>query len=152
METVIFQKKPPDFSPSMAAAACYIVCDLTVLFLQRVPSKLEGGKWGVPEGKLELGETPLDAAIRETFEETGIEMDREALQFIDTLFIRKEKIDFPYYMYHFSPSHFPEVCLNHEHEDYRWISFVDAMQLPLISGGEELLNHFQNFYTENVEK
>ena len=35
------------------------------------------GKWSVPAGFLELEETPLEAAKRETFEETGLEVDGE---------------------------------------------------------------------------
>ena len=30
------------------------------------------GHWGMPKGHVELGETDIDAAMREVFEETGI--------------------------------------------------------------------------------
>ncbi len=39
-------------------------------------------KWGICGGKVDLGETPLDAGIRETLEEIGILFNREDLKFL----------------------------------------------------------------------
>ncbi len=49
----------------------FIVRDGKVLLIQEnhAPDK---GKWNLPAGKLDFGETPLDAAKREAFEEAGI--------------------------------------------------------------------------------
>lgn len=35
------------------------------------------GRWNGVGGKLELGESPLDCIVREAFEETGIQLNRE---------------------------------------------------------------------------
>ena len=43
-----------------------------VLLLRRPLSVPQGGLWSFPGGKVERGETPLDAAQRELFEETGM--------------------------------------------------------------------------------
>lgn len=52
-------------------AACCVVKDDHVLLQCRGDS----GKWGFPGGALELGESLREAAVRETFEETGIEVE-----------------------------------------------------------------------------
>lgn len=41
-------------------------------------------KWGICGGKVDLGETPLEAGIRETLEEIGIGLNREELKFLST--------------------------------------------------------------------
>lgn len=58
-----------DKAPNPLQAAGVVIIDRSgaVLLLQR-PS----GEWGIPGGKLEAGETPAFAAIREIEEETGI--------------------------------------------------------------------------------
>lgn len=39
-------------------------------------------KWGICGGKVNLGETPLEAGIRETLEEIGILLNKEELKFL----------------------------------------------------------------------
>lgn len=40
-----------------------------------VVNRPKQNKFGLPGGKVEPGETPIDAAVRETYEETGIDLD-----------------------------------------------------------------------------
>lgn len=40
-------------------------------------------KWGICGGKVDLGETPLEAGIRETLEEIGILLNKEELKDLD---------------------------------------------------------------------
>lgn len=42
----------------------------------------DSGKWCLPGGKFEEGEEPLDAAVRELFEETGIEVGPKDMDFL----------------------------------------------------------------------
>jgi 8-oxo-dGTP diphosphatase len=39
----------------------------------------DGGRWGPPGGRMEPGEDPLDCVVRETLEETGLEVAVEHL-------------------------------------------------------------------------
>jgi 8-oxo-dGTP diphosphatase len=39
----------------------------------------DGGRWGLPGGRMEPGEDPLDCVVRETREETGLEVAVEHL-------------------------------------------------------------------------
>jgi 8-oxo-dGTP diphosphatase len=55
-------------------AACALVdADGRVLIAQRPPGKTLAGLWEFPGGKVEPGETPEEALIRELQEELGIE-------------------------------------------------------------------------------
>lgn len=44
--------------------------------------RVNPSKWGICGGKVDFGETPIDAGIRETFEEIGITLNREELKFL----------------------------------------------------------------------
>lgn len=69
----------------MAAAAGLLILDPDgrLLLLKRADAAADyPGHWGLPAGRLEAGETEIDAAIRETLEEIGdqpIEVDPSAI-------------------------------------------------------------------------
>lgn len=48
-----------------------IIKDNKILLVKREQKLLEGGKWGVPGGYVNLNENLEQAIVRETFEETG---------------------------------------------------------------------------------
>ena len=45
---------------------------------------VNAGEWGLPAGKIEVGETALNAAARELLERTGFQIDVAALTFVGT--------------------------------------------------------------------
>lgn len=62
-----------DHRRNLFLAAAILVHDAHVLVVQRsVTEKFLPGVWGVPCGKLDPGETPEEAAVRELREETGL--------------------------------------------------------------------------------
>ena len=48
-----------------------------ILIAMRSADKHQGGLWEFPGGKVEEGESALDALSRELYEELGIEIDRD---------------------------------------------------------------------------
>ena len=44
--------------------------------------KANPSKWGICGGKVDLGETPIDAGVRETLEEIGIFLNKDELKFL----------------------------------------------------------------------
>ena len=63
----------------LVAAAALTDVDRRVLIAQRPPGKSMAGLWEFPGGKVEPGETPEEALVRELAEELGIEVCLECL-------------------------------------------------------------------------
>ena len=61
-----------DIDMLLVSAVALIDCDGRVLLAKRPESKTMAGLWEFPGGKIELGETPETALIRELNEELGI--------------------------------------------------------------------------------
>lgn len=141
--TLVFRKKPQDFAPTVEVAACYLEINGKFLFLKRSIGKPEGGKWGVPAGKIEVNEGSLEAVCRETYEETQIILNLEQLTFVGKLFVRKPDVEYIYHMFHLKLDCMPEVALNNEHDEHQWLSADQARVFPIMSGGLKTLYHFK---------
>lgn len=86
-----------------------------VLLLKRVDDDYwMPGRWGLPGGKIDAGESPLEAVTRETKEEADLKV--ENLDFIC-------KTSGAYY---FTTSHFKgQVQISEEHSAHAWVSISD---------------------------
>jgi len=74
--------------PKKTVSAGVIVTDGIKLLLCHVT----GGKhWDLPKGKVDPGETELDAAVRELREETSLVVDPSSLQSLGTFVYKKDK-------------------------------------------------------------
>jgi 8-oxo-dGTP pyrophosphatase MutT (NUDIX family) len=136
----IFQTPPDHFHPKIEASGCHFVLGQRQLFLKRQSSILDGGTWGVPGGKLEKGESPKQAVMREVREETGIDLQPDSIQFLRTVYVRYPEMDFIYHMFQVALDDLPQVTIDpHEHVDFRWMTLDEALTLPLIRGEDECL-------------
>lgn len=92
----------------------------------------EQGKWEIPGGKLEFGETLADCLVREIKEEVGLEIEvLELFQVADHILVDEgEHWVSPTYLCHWlggTPSiQEPDKCT-----DLRWVTLEEAEQLPL---------------------
>lgn len=152
MEYTIFKKPPKGFHPTVEAAGCYCEYKDKILFLRREKSKPQGATWGVPAGKLEKGETPKEAVIREVFEEVGISLEEEKgnLREIGSLYIRLPHVEYVFHRFAFRFTTLPSLNLAlAEHDEARWVTVEEALELPLIAGGiEALLDYSQGKSTQ----
>jgi len=115
-----------------AAGVLLTTPDDKVLFVKRSAIGDHPGEWSIPGGKVELGETPLAAVIRELREETGFVLkERERLPEEIDHSANPEGIDYRTYRVSIRRACTPK--LNEEHTSYMWAP-VDAPPSPLHPG------------------
>lgn len=66
-------------TPLYAVAAALVDADGRVLVATRPPGKASAGRWEFPGGKIEPGETPEAALVRELAEELGVDTSASCL-------------------------------------------------------------------------
>ena len=130
---MITETKPNDFDPKFEVVSCFCEWNGEILLLKRQSHKPQGNTWGVPAGKIENGETPLEAMTRELHEECGIEIEKDSIGFFRTVYVKYADVDFIYYIFHTSFKVKPKVQIReHEHIEYTWISPTKALEMNLI--------------------
>lgn len=140
MEATVHREKPDPFHPTVEISAIYLFVKERFLFLKRSPHKLAGNCWGLPAGKLDPHESPLQAAQRELKEETGIFLPLQSLTPLKTLYVKRTDLDFLYHPFSATLEEEPSVQLAlDEHTAYRWVTVEEARILPLVPGGEQAL-------------
>ena len=144
-----------DFRPGNSVATCCIVCNRKILLLKRNSLTFASNTWCMPGGKLERNETPLQAIIRETKEETGIVLVPKQTNLVKTIYVRifMPKQDYLLHLFKSvlakSQPHDCEIVLNHEHKDYLWVDLGEAKQLELMPGGKEIFeSNLLDYQTE----
>ena len=142
-EIHIFEERPLGFFEKAAVSAAHVVSEGKFLLLEGSEGKAQAGFFAPPAGKVEAGETPLEALKRELFEETAIQITEEcSLNFLFTLYIRKPDIDYLYHCFEVSFLKTPAVAISSEHRSYRWETPQASLQLPLIEGGKVILEKY----------
>jgi len=95
--------------------------DNRVLLLKRSPSsRFAPEKWGFPGGKIEDGETPVAAAIRETKEETNIDVPEA-----------KDLGRFGWVQAFLAETYTGDIKIDHEHTDWAWVSYSEFKDYDL---------------------
>lgn len=122
------------------ATICYIDNGKELLLMHRnkKPNDVHTGKWIAVGGKLEVGESPEECAIREIFEETGLVAKEMTLKGIITF--PQFTPDHDWYTYVFKVSAFEGELLEDCPEGtLEWVPYDQALDKPTWEGDYDML-------------
>ena len=143
---MIYKKRPQNFNPKFDVVSCFVEYNGEILLLHRQDHKPEGNTWGVPAGKVDAGESLLEAMTREIQEETGLVLPSSQLSYFGKVFVKYPDYDFVYHICHTKLDQIQKVAINHtEHKDFRWISPENALNMPLIQDLDACIKLFYEF-------
>lgn len=100
--------------------------------------------YSAPGGKMEFGESVLQAAIREFYEETGLRLINPKLSSVFTFVIEdeEEKSQYQWMMHTFVANDFDgELLIESKEGKLEWVSTHDISNLPMAEGDRLLIEH-----------
>jgi 8-oxo-dGTP diphosphatase len=123
----------------LVAAAAIVDVDGRVLIGQRPPSKALAGLWEFPGGKVEAGERPEMALIRELGEELGIEVAESCLA--PLTFASHAYADFHLLMPLYVLRRWKGNLVAKEHAALEWVKPVRLRDYPMPEADIPLIPH-----------
>ncbi len=113
----------------LVSAVALIDPDGRVLLAQRPASKSMAGLWEFPGGKVEAGETPEDALVRELHEELGIETWSSCLA--PLTFASHTYDDFHLLMPLYACRKWDGIVQGKEGQELAWVRAQDLNKYPM---------------------
>ena len=130
---MIFLTKPSNFKANFECVSCFVETLGDILVLLRQDYKPQGNTWGLPAGKREKDEEPLEAMVRELGEEIGLVAQPSKVDYYSTVYVRYPDVDFVYHMFRLQLPQKITIILNpREHKEFRWTSPVNALTMDLV--------------------
>lgn len=116
-----------------------------ILLLRRAGTKDHAaGEWEPISGRIEAGETPEQAAIREVQEETGQRITKVTL-YDSFSFIREPSKEQLLGFTFFAKTDSDSVEMSDEHDSYRWVDPSQINDLPLTDAIRDSLLKFWTY-------
>jgi 8-oxo-dGTP diphosphatase len=123
-------------TPEVAVGA--VCTHLEQLLLIRRGTGPAEGQWSVPGGRVEWGETLHEAVVRETSEETGLEVVVDGfLGWVERIVAPHHYVILDFAVTALDPSR-PPVA-GDDAAEVAWVAFADVSDLPLVGGLYEFL-------------
>lgn len=119
----------------LRVVGCFLEHEGRFVLLHRHAHKPDGGTWGLPAGKVELGESDESAVLRELWEETGYKALPSQLEYLreDPFHYHDGSVMFVIYKVILEQPH--NVRLEQKaHSEYKWVTPQEGSRLPLING------------------
>lgn len=132
------------------AAGLFLVAGDDVLLQHRATWTNNGGTWGIPGGARDKPESPEQAALRETEEETGIlPADVEVLGSLVTAGPFEEGWTYTTVLARTVSGQRLTTTANEESAELRWVSFNQVEELELLAPFREALPRLLKYWEEN---
>ncbi len=96
--------------------------DKTVLIAKRAQNRFAPGLWEFPAGRLEEGEDPFQAIVREAKEELNILVT--PIQIIDAYTFKRNTKDL--ILLNIFCDFEGEVKISNEHDEFKWVNLIEA--------------------------
>ncbi len=146
-----YLKKPENFNPRFEIVSCFIMYDGKILLLHRNENKSQGNRWGLPAGKVENGESIKNANVREVKEETGIDIEKENVDYLGETYHHHGNYDFVFHTFYIRLNTIHDVKINFgEHEEFIWKTPAEVLTMKK----EEIVEDFDDvlklFYSKIV--
>ncbi len=100
--------------------------DWRVLVLQRSPTATRPGSWELVYGKIDAGERPERAAVRELHEETGLEVQALYNVTVNSFYLHTTQTIQMSIVFAGFVSEDSEITLGDEHQRFEWLSVDEA--------------------------
>lgn len=131
----------PDFKLKTQISTIFLEYDKYLLLLQRCHKEDQSHTWGIPGGKAEKGEEPIQTVLRELKEETQLELMPGEVQYLGHRYARIPGWDYVVHIFHAKLNERPIVVLDpKEHSKYEWVSIHAFKLLPLLKGQDEVFD------------
>jgi mutator protein MutT len=145
---LIFVERIKNNRPYLAIRAIIINESGKVLILKRANTAEGDGKWCLPGGNIEYGETADEAMVREIKQETSLNCtDTKFLFFLESLPSRESELHYINFVYKCSAD--GKVKLNYESSDHAWINLADLPDYIIAFKNDEILRRYWLFKNGN---
>ena len=120
----------------LKAAGCFIEYKKKFLILYRPPTKFRNNEWGLVGGKIDTGESPKQALIREITEEIGFDASTESLEFLGNFILQYPENDWEFFAYRIKLKQPISLRLDSlECLDYKWVTPEECFSMPNLMQG-----------------
>lgn len=126
----------------LVVACALIDKDGRVLMTRRAKGKRHAGLWEFPGGKVQEGETPEQALVRELWEELGVEPCERCLQVFS--FASHAEDDFHLLMPLYLCRQWDGIAFAKEKQELRWVYPGEISKLDLVPADLELAREIED--------